>query len=749
MMRTANITQITFFSLVCLLTVSSIATAHESIHHRDNPRGVEMLHWSADNISRVVSAGYPASFGVYAFSHRRPTKYLDRKDNSGENHSCLQSNFLAFDVDDDYAYNINETITLELLIDLTKTPSLVYGFDQHGSEKANGLINVEGGIDSDNSDDKQSNLVWRKIKLDKARFVNRGISNTDFVLTTSETMLYPDSLAENIETTFVLCDMKISRTKAITKAAETKTNIHFSFVDNNQKTPVRVGLYDSKGSAVLINKSLNLKFYEDNNQQLSLPAYYPPYQYWPHNNRYYYYINGEFSQKLPPDTYTLIASKGPEYRMQKHSFSVNEHDQSIEINMKRWLDLPALGWYSGDVHIHIEREQQENNHISAILAAEDVHFSNLLEMSTNELDHFQQYAFGEEGTFVKDDFAIIPGVEGPRTAHRGHTIALNVQKKFMNKDSFFLYHKYFKHYQQQNSVIGYAHVGSKEFNASLGLALDMPFGLVDFVEIMQNQQLRTEFWYEFLNLGFKLAPAAGSDYPYFEQPGAVRSYVKMSHIFNLEHSNDIVSSKNISKPKLKLQNFDTKNWFEQLRQGHTFVSNAPYIDLLINGQPIGSKITLANNNLLTINAKVAINTDFDKLAELELIHCGEVIKQITAPENGSKELSFEHQFNTKNSGWLALRAKGKNYALAHTGAIYLQDEKGSSVCRNKAPAIINTMLNRLSILENSTVDVNKELEYWQTKTLIQDYSRQKPALVKQIVEARKFYKQLKNQITSH
>lgn len=729
MIKFKRFTQISL--LTCLIPLSNSPLAHDGAHQGKNvgnPRGVEVLDFNAANIDRVISAGYPVSFGVYAFSRREKPELLTIEDNTGKPQHCVKANFLAFDINDDYAFDINEDVSVKFLIDRSRTTSLVYGFDQHGSEKGNGLIEL------DNHTEQQGNLVWVKATFNKARFANRGISNTDFVLTTNETMLYETSLAKNTRTTFVLCDIAIisniksNALKKVTTNAH-KQNVNFTFSDDNSATPVRFGLYDSKGSAVLLNNTqLSLPFYEDKSQQLSLPAYSPPYQFWPHDNRYYSYVDGHFSQALKPDTYTLIATKGPEYKISKKQFTVRDNKESVNmtINMERWIDLPSMGWYSGDVHIHIEREKKDNQHLAKILKAEDIHFSNLLEMSTNETDHFTQYSFGDEGIFTKQDYSLVPGIEGPRTAHRGHSIALNVKEVFKQKDSFFLYHKYFDFYKQQKALIGYAHVGSKEFNASLGLAVDMPFGLIDFVEVMQNQRLRTEFWYEFLNLGFKLAPAAGSDYPYFEQPGAVRSYVKMS----------------VNKaPIVKTDNVHA--WYQHLKNGNTYVSNLPYLTLAVNGKGIGSRLNVQANPLLNITAKIAINTDFDSLSQLELIHCGSVIKQVKAKDKGSDVLSFQYQLPNNASGWIAIRGKGNDYALAHTGAIYLEDDAGNSSCKNQVPELIETMLARLETLKYIKLDINKELEFWEANQLEQTFMKQKDALEKRINFAKSRYLQMK------
>ena len=133
---------------------------------------------------------------------------------------------------------------------------------------------------------------------------------------------------------------------------------------------------------------------------------------------------------------------------------------------------------------------------------------------------------------------------------------------------------------------------------------------------------------------------------------------------------------------------------------------------------------------------------------MELIHCGKVIKKINAPENGSDSISFNHQFSNASSGWLALRAKGKDYALAHTGAIYLEDKQGQSVCKEQAIAIIDTMQSRLKSLKKAKLDVNKELEYWEATKLEQTFNKQKKALEERIGLAVSFYHQMKAELQS-
>jgi len=98
-------------------------------------------------------------------------------------------------------------------------------------------------------------------------------------------------------------------------------------------------------------------------------------------------------------------------------------------------------------------------------------------------------------------------------------------------------------------LAGYAHYGEL-YDAKMGLALDVPFDIIDFIEVLQAGELETTEWYDYLNLGYKLTPAAGSDYPYGDLPGNVRSYIHVEHPFSI--------------PKC----------FDALKAGNTFVTTA-------------------------------------------------------------------------------------------------------------------------------------------------------------------------------
>lgn len=684
------------------------------------PQGLIDIPWRREHITKVVTAGYPDSLGLASFTDRQPPALLDI-----EGQQCIKSNFLSLDVDDSFAFDIDEVVRIQLRIDRHDSGQLFYAYDRAGKATAYEALAAHQQKDKKET----SRLHWIEISLERARFANRGMQATDFSLTTRAT-LYPEGhFGPEESATFTLCDIKFVR-QGKPMPEHKKYNVTLDFMDPGaqHKTPVRLGLYDASGKSVLPNEqALPVSFYSDKVQQHFLRSLIPPSQPWPHQNRYVFYSNGSYTASLPTGDYQLVVSKGPLYRFSLYTFSVGDkHPRHHRIPLTSWRRPTQEGWYSGDVHIHMSRQASDNQHISQLLQAEDIHVSNLLEMTNLSGQHFLQYAYGDEGEYQDRHYTITPGSEGPRTAQRGHTLALNIERPYRNKDQYFLYHRFLKDYQQQGGLTGYAHLGSEEFNASWGLALDAPFGLVDFVEIMQNGALRTTFWYERLNLGERIAPAAGSDFPYFDQPGAVRNYVKIDNDFTPE------------------------KWFNGLQQGHTFITNGPLLSFSANGHPMGSTLRPEQyQSGLTISASSEQNPDLDSLDTLELIHCGRVIKRMQAPGDNTYHLNLSSDISSIGSGWLAIQTRGQDSAMAHTAPIYLLDKFNRSWCPKQVNPIVKIMQERLRAMAQLDIKPQRELEYWQNGDIHGDYQRQKPALASRIVLAERYYHSLQALFNQH
>jgi hypothetical protein len=59
-----------------------------------------------------------------------------------------------------------------------------------------------------------------------------------------------------------------------------------------------------------------------------------------------------FLVRLPEGRYTLAAERGKEYHRERVAFTVGDKPSTVAIKLRRWADMAARGWYSGDTHTH-------------------------------------------------------------------------------------------------------------------------------------------------------------------------------------------------------------------------------------------------------------------------------------------------------------------------------------------------------------------------------------------------------------
>ncbi len=661
-----------------------------------------------ENISRTLSAGYPDSLGLYAL----PRKGLPKLEEI-EGQACMVGSFFAFDVDDGFAFDIDEEVELEITVDARATKGLIYSYDKNGMGEATSI---------EFSSQTEGRLHRERIRLERARFANRGMGGSDIAVVATGAMFGID---EGDTNTITVCSIALKRSHETPVPTEFG-DVEITVLDETTATPTpaRLGLYDATGRMPLPSEdALTISFYDDQTKQIRLGGSFGPGPPWPAENRHVFYTDGRYRARLPLGTYQLVVAKGLEYRIVQRSFNVEAgRNVQLTVTAARWDDMPARDWYSGDAHIHITRPRSENERISTFLQAEDVHIANMLEMTNPGAAHFQQYDWGAAGQHRAGDHVMVPGIEGPRTAPVGHTISLNISKPLYDREQYFLYHTFFEEYARQGGLSGYAHIGLDDYNAPGGLALDVPFGLVDFLEVLQGGRIRTELWYEFLNLGYQLSPVAGSDFPYYDEPGSVRNYVHVEG------------------------DFTPPAWFESLESGHTFVTNGPMLTLEVNGKKMGSTVNVGRGDLLNIRATARINPDIDGLDRLELGVHGDVVRSVGA-EDGELSLELDHELTAERGLWLAVRAYGEFRAVAHSAPVYVHVDDTGSWRAEQVPPLVQKMRDRLKAMAETPPRATLELEFWEVGEDFSDlWDRQKPRLQERIAEANRKYDDLLKQV---
>jgi hypothetical protein len=690
---------------LCLAIVLAAARPQELDAHGTEARRVVVLPWKADRITRVLGANR-SELGLNG--SKAPEQIF-----TIEGRSCLFGDLFAFDVDDRYAFDIDESVAVTITYAPERTQPFRVAWDQNGGEGfgLSEVITPEPG----------ATLRQTTVSLRRARLAGLGVEKTD--------------LAVGARGGVMLCDIAVARSGTTEPPAATgRVRLEVKDERTGVLVPARVGLYDASGRAPLpSDQALRVHRYADETRLLWVPQRLR----WPSANRVAFYVNGSYESQVPAGTYEVVATHGPEYRVFKGAVEVKAGRTSpVTIPLQRYIDQPARGWFSGDTHLHLMRERADDLDVWGFVAAEDVHVGNLLEMGNIVTTHFRQPAWGEAGRFLRDGHLIASGQEDPRTTQRGHTIHHNLKAPVhLPPEDFFSYHKVFEASHEQGGVSGYAHMGQL-FNGQRGLALDVPFGLVDFIEVLQGGRLVTDTWYPFLNLGFKVSPAAGSDYPYFgpSLPGVERYYVKLDG------------------------GFDAERWYAAFRAGRTFVTNGPLLDFTINGVDMGQELRVPRGTRLEVSAVAQLNPDIDRLGRLELIVHGDVVS--TAPGNGSDRLEMRQTLTADHSMWVAVRALGEREtepqgpvntlaAVAHSAPIYvIVDEKPFW----KTAAIADLVKEQRQLLQDlltGPVDPMGDLEAWETvDVLARQWERQRYLLGPRVEQARQRYDEILRRATA-
>jgi hypothetical protein len=664
-------------------------------HGRD-ARYTENISWKRDHFTRIFAASR-SELGLSGSKRKVVMKTVGGL-------SCAVAGVIAFDVDDAYAYDIDEPVdvTLTYAPEFTTAPFAI-GWDRNGGDGY--------GVSTDILPDAGAPLRRMTLRLDRARLAGQGILKADL------------AVGARNQGAIALCDIEIARSNT-TKTPANTGRLQLDITDSvsGRATAARVGLYDVTGRTPLpADGALSVHRFADDARLQWLNRR----TFWPSESRQAFYVSGSYRADVPAGTYDLVATRGPEYRAFRQKVEVRAGEtRAARVTLERYADLPAGGWYSGDSHVHLMREQAADLNVWGQMAAEDVHLANLLEMGNIEGTYFKQPAWDQAGQFAKDGYALVPGQEDPRTGMRGHTIHWNLkQHVHFEREGFFQYHGVFERTRGQGALTGYAHLGDA-FNGRRGLALDVPFGLVDFIEVLQGGRLNTDVWYSFLNLGYKVLPVGGADYPYFGPtlPGVERTYV------------------NIDGP------FSAAAWFSAFRRGHAYVTNGPFLQFTINGRQMGEEIHVARGANLDVVADTQLNPDVDALHRLELVALGDVVAQ--APANGHDRIHLRKQLTADRSMWLAVRAYGNHQepqytTVAHSAPIYVVVDDQPTWSIEAVPALVQYQRAQLRELLTVPVDPNADLEAWETgDTLVDQWPQQLPLLKPRIEDADRRYQQL-------
>lgn len=665
--------------------------------HGTEARYVELVQWKKEHFSKVFGTGTSA-LGVPGSRNSLQMRMI-------ENKACVLGNVVAFDVDDAYAFDVDEPVTLAVTYAPTLSTPFVVGWDKNGGT----------GVGVSEPIEPEPGAVLRTVTvtLDRARLAGQGTQGSDIAIGSRMGM--------------ALCDVAVTRSGTTTSpAAFGQVRLTVKDAKSGVTVPARVGMYDVTGRAPLASdRAIKLQRYADDVRMLAVNDR----TFWPSANRQAFYVDGNYEARLPAGTYELVATRGPEYRAFRGSFDVRKDETSaVTVSLERYADSPGRGWYSGDSHIHLTRDEVADPFVWGMVAAEDVYVGNLLEMGNISGTHFKQpKQWGAASRYAVDKrHFVVSGQEDPRTGHMGHTIHHNLESPVhLDEDNYFFYNKVFEQSHKQGGSSGFAHMGSG-FNGQRGLALTVPFGLVDFIEVLQAGRLFSDVWYRFLDLGYRISPAAGSDWPYSDFPGVVRNYVKLNGRLDLDA------------------------WFESFHAGHVYVSNGPFLEFTVNGKQMGEEVRVKRGAKLNVVASAQLNPDVDKLNRLEIVILSDVAA--TVPADGKDRIEVRQELKAEHSMWIAVRALGdrqepRNMIVAHSAPIYVVVDGEPSWKASAVPGLVAYQRAQLHELMTALLEPMDDLEPWETRDLLLNgWDKQRAMLQPTVDEANALYDKLMDRL---
>ena len=384
-----------------------------------------------------------------------------------------------------------------------------------------------------------------------------------------------------------------------------------------------------------------------------------------------YQTSGDFAIKLPPGKWRISLEHGTEYIPLSETFTIPENTKNLTktFTLKRWINLPQRGWYSGDVHVHHPTNKpQYKDYLLQFAKAEDVHIVNMLEMGHHLGTDFKVDGFGKKFRMCKENFCLISGQEDPRSDF-GHIIGLNIDKQVRDTSVYHYYDLVFEKLRlQPGSVIGYAHFAWKGFDK--GFPWHIITNEIDFVELLQFLRLNTPDYYDYLNLGFKITAAAGSDFPWASTIGDVRTFVYTGPGFSIDR------------------------WFAGLKAGNTFVSNGPALFFEADRKLPGTVIIKKGASKVDLKVKGLSNPGIGTINRMAIYNNeGLVAETVNLEKMDSVTIQLKHEVT--KSQWVAAVVYCDNGAVAHTTPIYFIVDDQPTYNKEKAPGIIQKQLESI------------------------------------------------------
>lgn len=379
-------------------------------------------------------------------------------------------------------------------------------------------------------------------------------------------------------------------------------------------------------------------------------------------------LDGRITLRLPKGNYFFEMERGPEYLVRTGRFTIdNFADDSKQVDMRRFVDMSADGWWSGDLHV-----RRPAKYIELLMLADDLHVVPLVTWPGETPPNKVKTA----GLAVRFDGNRYYSLTAGKLATPGGTLLLfNLPKPLELGPAD----------REFPSAIDSLEPARADPNLWVDLTKpfwwDLPMLVaadqIDSIEIAHGQLCRKsvvnnesggkprdkllfpgnwgnarwsqEIYFRLLECGLRIPPSAGSGSGEGPNPlGYNRMYVHVDSQFSYE------------------------KWWDGFRAGRVTITNGPLLRPRVEGHLPGHVFRAEQDTALELEIGLTLSTR-QPISYLEIIKNGKVEHSVRLADYAKTgklpKLKFER------SGWFLIRATTdlqETYRFAMTGPYYVE-----------------------------------------------------------------------------
>jgi hypothetical protein len=413
---------------------------------------------------------------------------------------------------------------------------------------------------------------------------------------------------------------------------------------------------------------------------------------------------GRFQINLPPGDYVLTVGRGPEYHSIERQVEIRPGEiLRLNVELRRWIDMNARGWYSGDLHNH-----RDWGEMPQILLSEDLNLAPTLTTwiweyrpivttppprgpAVRYVDAAHVYSVFDteiERLGAGPGAVCLIGLESP-VKFSGSLLSppspafcalAHGQGGFVDAEKIT--------WRDSAALVALGQVDSVGlvYNSFSPHGVETGWGVNPDPNSAYATPAGAPLWamdlyYKFLNCGFRLAASAGTASGVKPTPlGYDRVYVYLPGKFSYQ------------------------DWFRALKAGRSFATNGPMLFLTVNSRKPGDTIQIPAGGgspakPLSVHAEVSSANELDRL---EIVWKGKVVNTISAPPQ-SHGLKADFDMLPDDTGWLVARAFEKptqSICFAHTSPVYINMGRSSGIVPGDARFFTTWMDREIQFYES-------------------------------------------------